>query len=140
ADVSISGRIRNCTPVRPPSTVSPLSGARRGGCRRRVSDAVMISEGVARIAIGCRPRTLCQHRVVPSYPVILEAVENVLVPVLEIRPFARVLDDIEQELVAGDLQILPIAVAHGPLFASLEAPEQLARMGGRAPGEDSPQI
>src|SRR5262245_34337877 len=108
---------------------SPLSGAPRCGRRRWVSDAVMISEGVARIAIGCRLQTLCQHRIVPGCPVVLEAVENVLVPVLEIRPFARVLDDIEQELVAGDLQILPIAVAHGSLFASLKAPEQLARMG-----------
>jgi hypothetical protein len=33
-------------------------------------------------------------------------VEDVLVPVLEIGPLPRILDDVEQELVAGDMQTL----------------------------------
>src|SRR5262249_33755800 len=89
---------------------SPLSSAPRCGSGRWVNDAVVISEGVARITVGCRSRTLGQHRAVPGCPVVLEAVENVLVPVLEIGPLARVLDDVEQELVAGYVQILPVAV------------------------------
>src|SRR5262245_20554337 len=119
---------------------SPLSGAPLCGRRRWVSDAVMISEGVARVAIGCRSRPLRQHRVVPGCPVVLETVEHVLIAVLEIGPLAWVLDDVEQEFVARDLQILPVAIAQSALFASLEAPEQLARMGRGAPGENLQQI
>src|SRR5262249_34986689 len=119
---------------------SPLSGAPRCGSRRWVSDAVMISEGVARIIIGCRSRTLRQHRAVPGCPVVLEAIEHVLIAILEIGPLARVLDDVEQELVAGDLQILPVAVAYGALLPRFETPEQLARMGWRPVGENRQQI
>ena len=100
----------------------------------------MIGEEIAGLTIRCRPRPFRQHAIVPGFPVALEPIENILVSVPEIGPLARVLDDIEQELVAGDLQILPIAVAHGALFASLEAPEQLARMGRRAPSEDWQEI
>jgi hypothetical protein len=95
----------------------------------------MIGEGVTRIIIGCRTRTLRQHRAVPGCPVVLETVEDVLVPVPEIGSLPRVLADVEQELVAGDTQVLPVAVAYSALLPGFETPEQLARMGWRAPSE-----
>src|SRR5262245_38247030 len=100
----------------------------------------MIGKEISRVAIDCRSWTFRQHRVVPGGPVVLKAVEHVLVPFFKIRPLARILDDIEQELIAGDLQILPVAVARGALFPGLEAPEQLARMGRRAPCENWQEI
>src|SRR5947209_12302258 len=95
----------------------------------------MIGQRIAWVVVRCRPRPFGQHGGIPRIPVVLEAVENVLVPGLEIGPLARVLDDVEQELAACNQQILPVAVAHGALPATLEAPEQLARMGRHTAGQ-----
>ena len=93
----------------------------------------MIGQEIARIAVGCRPRSFRQHGVIPGLPVVLEALEEVRVPILEIGPLARILDDIEQELVVGNPQILPVAIAHGALRAGLVAPVKLARRAPRRP-------
>src|SRR5262249_15169507 len=88
----------------------------------------MIGHDVARVTIGCRPRSFSQHRLAPRLPVVLETIENILVPTFEVGSLARVLHDVEKELVASNLQILPVAVAHGALSARLQAPEKLARI------------
>src|SRR5437879_4068464 len=98
----------------------------------------MIGHEVARIAIGCRRRPFRQHGVIPGLPVALEPIEDIFLPILEIGALTRVLDDIEEKLVAGDPQIFPIAVADGALRSGLVAPVQLARMRCRAAGRSAP--
>jgi hypothetical protein len=88
----------------------------------------MVGQQVAGLRVVGRPIAFRQHRLVPNFPVALEAIENVFVPLLEIRSLAGILVDVKQELVAGNPQVLPVAVANGALCPGLEAPEQLARM------------
>src|SRR5215831_13502159 len=123
-----------------PDESAAVELARRRGRRRRIYHSVMISGHVAWLPIRCRPRPFGQHGGIPRIPVVLETLENIFVPDLEIGPLARVLDDIEQKLVARNQQILPVAVAHRALPASLEAPEQLARMGRRTTSQHWQQV
>src|SRR5882672_6421816 len=100
-----------------------------------IRHAVMIGQEVAGLTIGRRPGPFSQHRVVPTFPLVLEAIEDIRVPALEIGSLARILQDVKKELVAGNSQILPVAVAHGALLAGLKAPEQLASMRRSAAGQ-----
>src|SRR5262245_45417776 len=90
-----------------------LTGRCRG--RRWIRHPVMIGQEVAGLAVGRRARTLREHGLIPGGPVILEPVEDILVSVPQVCPFTRVLNDVEQELVAGDLEIFPVAIADGTL-------------------------
>src|SRR5206468_12870516 len=92
------------------------------------------------VAIGYRPSSFRQHRAVPGFPIALEAIEDVFPPILQIRPLARVLNDIEEELVAGNLEIFPVAIADGALPSAIVAPEQFARMRRSAAGHHREQV
>src|SRR6266849_9277456 len=78
-----------------------------------VRDAVMIGHKVAGVTIGDRSGSFSQHHAAPGFPIALEAIEDVFPPILQIRPLARILNDIEEELVAGNLEIFPVAIADG---------------------------
>src|SRR5436305_1229900 len=92
--------------------VSPLRLRRRPAqlWRQRVLRAVMIRQEIVRVAVGGRALALGQHAGAPSLPVLPEALEDVLVALLEIAALARILHHVEQELVARDPQILPVAL------------------------------
>src|SRR5262249_2500190 len=106
--------------------------------RRRIDDAVVISHEVAGIAISRRPGAFRQHGVVPGLPIAFEAIEDLFLPVLEIGPLARILDDIEEKFVAGNAQIFPIAVANRALRSGLITPVEFARMRRGAASHDRP--
>src|SRR5215472_6421770 len=80
-------------------------------------------------------RNLRQHRGIPGGPLRYQAIEHVLVPLLQVGSFARVCRDIEQKRVAADFEILEIAVTRGLLRVGLVAPEQLARLRGTLSGQ-----
>src|SRR5262249_61767157 len=108
--------------------------------RRRIDHAVVVGERITRLREKARTQTLGQHRCAPRVPVAFETVEDVLVAVLEIRTLARVLHHIEQELVAGHVQIFPVTVAHRALRSGFVAPVEFARMRRRSAGERCSQI
>src|SRR5262249_47758582 len=124
-----SGTISRGKPLDKQDSRSLLDGGLR---RRGIYDAIMIGCLVARLGIIGGARPFLPPRGVLSFPVALQPLENVLAPVLEIGPLARILDHVEQELVAGDPQIFPIGVAGGALRSSFVAPVELARMRRRA--------
>src|SRR5439155_21805482 len=96
-----------------PAHASPLRLCCRAAELRRewIPRAVVIRQKIGRVAVGRRLRALGQHGGAPGLPVRLEAVEHVLVALLEIAALARILHHVEQELVAGDLEIFPVALA-----------------------------
>lgn len=55
----------------------------------------MIGQHNARIGVGCWLGSFRQHRLFPDFPVVLEAIEDFLVPILEIAALAWILDDVE---------------------------------------------
>src|SRR3979490_894496 len=55
-----------------------------------VRNAITIGDKVAGVAIGRRPSSFSQHRAVPCFPIALEAIEDVLPPILQIRPLPRI--------------------------------------------------
>src|SRR5436309_3155757 len=123
-------------------SVSPLRLCRRAAKLRwqRVLGAVMIGHEIGRVVVGGRPRTFGQHGGAPLFPIRLEALEYVLVALLEIAALARILHHVEQELVASDLEVLPVALAQRALLSGLEAPIELAGVGGRAACHDRQQV
>src|SRR5262249_5351634 len=106
---------------------------------QRVLRAIVIRHEISRVVVGGRPRTLGQHGGAPGFPIRLEALEHILGAHLEIAALARILHHVEQELVAGNPEILPVALAQRALLAGLEAPIELARMRGCATGNDGQQ-
>jgi hypothetical protein len=86
---------------------SPRGGTNRRDPRRRISDAVVISHEVARVAISRRSRPFRQHGFVPSLPIALQTIEDFAMPIFQISPLTRVLDHIEEKFVPGDPQVFP---------------------------------
>mmetsp|Transcript_67487 Transcript_67487/g.186944 ORF Transcript_67487/g.186944 Transcript_67487/m.186944 type:complete len:527 (-) Transcript_67487:101-1681(-) len=67
-----------------------------------------------------------QHLGVPGQPIGAQLLEPLGFALRQVGAFALVLREVEQELVAGGLQVFPVAVAHRALGVGLVAPEQLA--------------
>ena len=78
----------------------------------RIRHSVTIGHKFAGIRVGRGSRSFRKHRTVPSLPVGFESSEDILFALLIIGPLARILHDIEQELVASNSQIFPVTFSH----------------------------
>src|SRR5437763_15504491 len=76
----------------------------------------------------------------PSLPFAFQPFEYALLPVLEVGPLTGITHNIEEKLVSLYPQILPVAVADGPLRSRFEAPAQLPVMRRRAAGQDLSEL
>src|SRR3984893_1148539 len=104
---------------------SAWGGALRRGCGDRVHHAVMVGHRVTRVSVDSRPRPFREHGAVPCLPVAFESIEHVLAAVLQIGSLARVVHQVEQEFVACDPQVFPVAVAKSALRSGFVAPTEL---------------
>lgn len=111
---------------------SAWGGALRRGCGDRVHHAVMVGHRVIRVSVHSRPRPFREHGAVPCLPVAFESIEHVLTAVLQISSLAWVVHQVEQEFVACDPQVFPVAVANSPVRAWRTRPATVcARRGSR---------
>src|SRR5271170_3504758 len=107
---------------------------------RGLARADVIGELSARKAEGEAVVGFGKHSCVPGEPLGNQPVVDVLVPLLKVGAFHWIIHDVEEEPVFEDLEVLPVSVACGALGVCLIAPEELARNGGPAPGENGQKV
>src|SRR5437868_2578179 len=112
-----------------------LSRDEAGGGRLLFVIAKVISQFVGSESSRRRLGIFGQHGRVPGFVFSHQSLKEIRLPSFEVRSFERIIDNIEEESVAGDLQPLHIAIAHGSLLVGAETPKQFSRNRRSAAGE-----